>query len=143
MSTREACYAALFGVLQGLKTAGTVALADRRLRLLAEVNNGELPALFLQVDRQTTVQKAGTPPRRTLHALVYLYAANPDPASPASTQLNGLIDAVEAVLLPGWQQVQTLGGVVAHAWIEGAIEVYEAPKGQRAAAVIPVALLMP
>jgi hypothetical protein len=144
MSAREASYAALFGALSAMQTGGTVALASRKLLLLKEVNNPQLPALFMQVDRQTSVQKPGTPAKRTLHALVYLYAANPDPNSPASTQLNGLIDATEAVLAPPpGQQVQTLGGVVAHAWIEGAIEVYEAPKGQRAAAVVPVAMLMP
>lgn len=144
MSTREDCYGGLFAALAALQAGGTVAKADRKLQVLGDVNVSDLPALFLQVDRQTIDQRSGTPPRRRLHALVYLYAANPDPATAASVQLNGLIDAVEAALQPPpFAQVQTLGGVVAHAWIEGVIEVYEAPKGQRAAAVVPVAMLMP
>ncbi len=142
MSTsREGCYAALFALLAA--TPG-IAIASRKLKLLAEVNNAELPALFMQVDRQTAAQKPGTPAQRRLMALVYLYAANPDPNGVASTVLNGLIDAVETAILPApGAQVQTLGGAVAHAWIDSAIEVYEAPKGQRAASVIPVLMLMP
>lgn len=143
MSTREQCYAALFAALSGLQTGGTIKTADRRLRLLAEVNGSELPALFMTVDRQPVAQKTGTPPKRWLHALVYLYVANPMPDQSASTALNGLIDAVESALEPNSVQVNTLGGVVQWVRIDGTIEVYDAPKGQRAAAVIPVSMLMP
>ncbi|HLY53952.1 MAG TPA: hypothetical protein VKS60_00260 [Stellaceae bacterium] len=141
---RETAYAALFAVLEALRVDGTVVVADRRLRSLNDLNAAELPALFMTVGDQKVVARHGLPPKRTLTADIYLYAANPDPGTAAGIQLNGLIDAVEAVLAPPvYAAVQTLGGAVEHCFIEGTIAVYEAPKGQRAAALLPVHLLLP
>jgi hypothetical protein len=142
--TREAAYTALFAALAALRDAGTVVVAERRLRTLNDLNSAELPALFLTVGDQRVVARHGLPPKRTLTADLYLYAANPDPEIAAGIQLNGLIDAVEAALAPpAWAEVQTLGGAVDHCFVEGTIAVYEAPKGQRAAALVPVHMLLP
>ncbi len=142
--TRETCYGALFALLQGLQTAGAVATADRRVRFLTEMSAAELPALFMAVDRQTTQQRRGQPPRHQLGARVFLYAANPDRHTAAGIVLNGLIDALEAKLAPpGGSDVQTLGGLVSHAWIEGPIEVFEAPQGERSAAIVTIQMLIP
>ncbi len=142
--TRETYYTALFAMLQGLHTAGTVATADRRVRFLNEMSAAELPALFMAVDRQTLQQRRGQPPRHQLGARIYLYAANPDRYTAAGIALNGLIDAVEATLAPAdGSDVQTLGGLVSHAWIEGPIEVFEAPQGERSAAIVTVQMLIP
>ena len=141
--SREAAYGALFLQLQALVAAGTVRLADSRLRALDGVNGAELPALFLTVGDQQVQARHGLPPKRRLTADLYLYAANPDPHGAAGIALNGLIDAVESVLAPVPGLTQTLGGAVEHCWIEGVIAVYEAPKGQRAAALVPVHLMLP
>jgi hypothetical protein len=142
--TREAAYSALFGVLDALRLAGTVVVAERRLRTLADMNGAELPALFMTVSDQKVVARHGLPPKRTLTADVYLYAANPDPHTAAGIQLNSLLDALEAALAPpAFMPVQTLGGTVEHCVVEGTIAVYEAPKGQRAAALVPVHMLLP
>ncbi len=138
--SRETAYAALFALLQGL---GAVSTADRRLRSLNDLNAAELPALFMTVGDQLVQARHGLPGKRRLTADIYLYAANPDPHSAAGIQLNGLIDAVEAGRAPVPGMTQTLGGTVEHCWIEGTIAVYEAPKGQRAAALIPVHIMMP
>jgi hypothetical protein len=141
--SREECFVALFGLLSGLQAAGTVKVCDRRVRLLEEMAPAELPALFLAGDGGQVEQEQGSGPVRTLGARVYLYAANPDRHVTAGTVLNTLVDAVEAALDPGWQGVQTLGGAVAHCWIEGDVEVFEGPQGERAAAIVPVKILMP
>jgi hypothetical protein len=141
--SRETAYAALFAQLQTLVGAGTVQLADRRLRALNDVNGAELPCLFMTVGDQQSQARHGLPPRRRLTAEIYLYAANPDPHTAAGIALNGLIDAVEASLAPVPGFTQTLGGAVEHCWIEGMIAVYEAPKGQRAAALVPVHMMLP
>ena len=140
--SRETAYVALFAKLQTL--SGSFALISRRLQLLEAVDKPKLPALFMTVGKQTVVPRPGVPPRRTLGAEVFIYAASPDDKVASGILLNTLIDTVEACLAPlPYQVQQTLGGVVAHAWIEGAIDVYEAVKTQRAAALIPVTMLMP
>jgi hypothetical protein len=140
---RETAYGALFNVLLTLK-GGAFTTVDRKLRMLEEVNPPEFPALFMRVGNQKQVARPGFPPKRTLGALIIVYALSNDAKVSSGPALNGLIDAVEAVLAPPPIQVQqTLGGIVSHAWIEGTIEVWEAIKTQRAAAMIPVNILLP
>jgi hypothetical protein len=139
--SRETAYGALFQWLAGL-VPGTLVLAERRLRGLNDMNAAELPCLFMTVGDQTVAARHGLPGKRRLGASVYLYAASPDPHDAAGIQLNGLIDAVEACLAPVPGLTQTLGGAVEHCWIEGTIAVFEAPKAQRAAALVPVHMMM-
>ncbi|HVI52915.1 MAG TPA: hypothetical protein VM661_17030 [Candidatus Sulfotelmatobacter sp.] len=142
--SREPVYAALFDLLKNLKTAGTVKLCDRRVRFLEEMGASELPALFMAVSHQQTMALANMPPRRTLQAKLYLYAANPDRHRSAGVVLNGLLDAVEQVLQPpAGAETLTLGGLVRHAFIDGPIEVFEGAQGERAAAVLTVSMLLP
>ena len=141
---RETYYGALFAALQSLQTGGTVKIADRRVRFLNEMAAAELPALFMAVDRQQTIQRRGQPARHQLGARLFLYAANPDRHTAAGIALNGLIDAVESALAPpGGAETQTLGGLVSHAWIDGPIEVFEGPAGERSAAILAVQMLIP
>jgi len=141
---RETYYGALFTALGGLQTGGTVKTADRRVRFLNEMAAAELPALFMAVDRQQTIQRRGQPARHQLGARLFLYAANPDRHTAAGIALNGLIDAVESALAPpGGAETQTLGGLVSHAWIDGPIEVFEGPAGERSAAILAVQMLIP
>jgi len=141
--SREACCAALFALLQGLVTDGTVKLADRKVRLIDDLSGAEFPALFMGGGNGKQSKIQGLPPERVIGATVYLYAANPDKHTTADTVLNGLIDKVDALLDPGWQGVQTLGALVADCWIDGAVEVFSGALGERAAAIVPVKILMP
>ncbi len=136
--TREDAYGALFTLLQTVpvKTRG------RRLELLEEMDAPQLPALFMTVGNQNIRDVEGAGPIRTLTAHVFVYARNSDRHTPAGIQLNGLLDAIEAALAPTWG-AQTLGGEVQHAWIEGEIEVFELPQGEKAAAIVPIKILMP
>ena len=142
--SRETAYSALFQLLQTLKASGRFKTCERKLRLLDDMKPPEVPALFMGVDHQKVRAREGAPPLRTLGAKLFLYAANPDKHTSAAIVLNGLIDAVEAALAPSPAfPAQTLGGAVRHAWIEGEIEVFEGVLGERAAAIVPIQMLMP
>jgi hypothetical protein len=143
MMPRETYYAALFTLLGSLKTAGLVKVVDRKVRLLEEMSGAELPALFMQVGDQRVARKDGHR-QVTLGAEVILYVSNPDSKLSAAIALNGLIDAVDTALKPAPSyRFQTLGGIAEHAWIEGKIEVFDGTLGQRAAAIVPINILVP
>jgi len=142
--SREVAYSALFTLLQSLQTNGAFKTCSRRVKLIDDMNNAELPALFMGTSDQHIEQRMGSPAKRTYTAQVFLYVANPNKHTAAGIQLNGLIDAVEAALAPSvMARVQTLGGVVAHAWLDGKQEVYELPQSERAAAILNISLLVP
>src|SRR6185437_2532647 len=97
---------------------------------------------YLAVDHSPVVQSKKSPPQYTFGALVFLYALEPDRHTSADMALNGLVDAVDAALTPpAYAETQTLGGLVQHCWIEGAIENYAGKDGVRAAAIVPVKML--
>jgi len=142
--TRETYYGALFALLQSLAGGGAFATCDRRVRFLHEMGAAELPALFMAVDRQQLIQRRGQPSRHQLGARLFVYAANPDRHTAAGIALNGLLDALDTALAPPTgSDAQTLGGLVSHAWIDGPIEVFEAPQSERAAAIVTVQMLVP
>ena len=142
MQSRETIYAALFALLTPLQTAGTVRLCDRRPRFLDQMAPSELPAVLMTMDHQTVTRRSGQPPRYQLSARIYVYAAATDPHQSASMALNGLLDAVEQAFLPQANDLhQTLGGLVADVVLDGKIEIYESPLGERAAAIMPITLL--
>lgn len=144
MIRREAAFVALAALLDGLKAAGKAKTFSRRVQTLDKTEAQAMPALYLGPGPQQVAQSTNLPPTRTLGALVYVYAANPDKATPASTILNGLLDEIEAALKPSPATGrQTLGDTVAHAWVEGTIEIYEGVLGERAAAIVPVQILLP
>jgi hypothetical protein len=140
---RETYYAALFALLESVVTTPALVTIGRKVRVLDGMNDGELPALFMAVGKQPTTRQQSIAKHR-LEAHVFLYAANPDQNTTADMVLNGLIDAVEAALepSPGFTN-QTLGGVVSHCWIEGDTEVFAGPLGTRAAAIVPVVMVVP
>lgn len=135
--SRETYYAPLWALVQA---AATFKTASRRVRLLQDMEDSELPAVFLSVDHQPTEPSINAPAKYKLGAKAYLYCANPDQETAADIALNGLIDALEAVLAPapGYGS-QNLGrDDVQGAWISGTVEIYPAPNGARAAAIVPI-----
>ena len=74
--------------------------------------------------------------------LVIYTAGDSEPNSVPSTELNSLLDAVEAAIrsaMPGI--AQSLGGKVSHCRIEGKIEIIENVVGAMALAVVPIEIL--
>lgn len=139
MITREPIYAALFALLAG--SAGYT-VTERRLRHWNDVEPSEQPYLALQEGRQLGKTDTGKPTIWTLDCNVYIYCRTDGGAAPGPI-LNPLLDAIEAALAPlGGVSVQTLGGLVHYARIEGAIETDEGTLGDQAVAIIPIQILV-
>lgn len=132
---------ALFALLSA---AAPFTTTGRRLKHWSMV--AEQPALFLD-DRGTDYppHDSGIPPKRTLMADVWIYAnSGEDPDAVPATQLNSLIDAVEAALAPSpVTNTLTLGGLVTHCWIEGRPEYFSGHLAGQAIAVVPIKMLVP
>lgn len=137
---REPIYEALFALLSG---AADFTTSSRRLRHWSDVGPAEQPALFMVQKSETAERKNGLPPKWRALVDVFVYVHAPDEATPPSTALNPLLDAIEAVLAPGRAgAVQTLGGLVEHAWIAGKIETDEGVLGGQSVAIVPVEILV-
>jgi hypothetical protein len=141
-ATREQIAQALLAQLSGI---GGIATIGRRLWHWTDVEPAERPALFQVQKSESWQQQRGLPPRVTLHMELYLYVGTAaDPAAPPVAELNPLIDAIQSALAPGpGSAVQTLGGLVEHAWVSGRIETDEGVLGDLAVAIIPVDILIP
>lgn len=129
---------------QGFVTTG------RRLQHWTQI--AAQPALFVDDgDEEWGRRPNGIPAAPIIEADIWIYAqggANPD-AVPA-TVLNALLGAVEAALAPtpvftgiAVQNVQTLGGIVEHCWIEGRLLKASGHLEGQARAVVPVRMLVP
>jgi hypothetical protein len=144
VSGREDIYEALFAKFLALKNA-PFAVVSRKLRPLEDLSAAEFPALFLTLGKQQFAEKSGLPAKRTYNASLIIFVASPNDAIPSGIQLNNLLDVAEAALITGnmFQPQQTLGGLVEHAWFAGTVDVYEAVKAQRAAAIASISMLIP
>jgi hypothetical protein len=132
-ASREAIYAALFALVSGsaeFKTKG------RRLKLWTDVN--AKPAVFV-------AQRGATPQKVTLKADIFIYTnVGKDPNVIPAAQLNDLVDAIDAALAgSAVTGRQTLGGLVAHCWIEGEVMIDPGDLDGDGVAVIPVRILIP
>jgi hypothetical protein len=140
---RENIYAALFArvaAVPGLVTA------SRRLLHWSDVAPALQPALFQVQKRELPRRPSGALPAWSLHADLYLYAhVGSDPQVPPATALNALLDAIDAALAPDpVSGAQTLGGLVAHCWIDPAgIETDEGVLGPQAVAILPITITVP
>jgi hypothetical protein len=107
----------------------------------------DFPALFLvsTASHFPPREARQLPPKRTLDTQIWVYTdVGKDPNAIPETALNTLLDAIEAALAPGVMSgVQTLGGLVSHAWIEGEIEQFPGVLDGVALAIIPVRVLVP
>jgi hypothetical protein len=143
---REQIYSALFAALQGalLAPAGPFKTVSRRWQDPTQVSPADRPSLYqVQKDELIATGLNGLP----LHArcsvdLVLYTAGDSEPNSVPSTELNALLDAVEAAIRSATPGIaQSLGGKVSHCRLEGKIEIVENLQGAMALAVVPVEIL--
>lgn len=138
--TREPIYAALFAKLSA---SGLFVTKSRRLAHWNDVGPSKQPALFMaQTGEVATVIQAGKPTRWELHVDAHVYVRAPSGQAPGPL-LNPLLDALQAALAPPSEMtnVQTLGGLCVHCWIEGQISTYEGTLGEQEVAVVPIKIL--
>jgi hypothetical protein len=140
--SRETIIEALFSLAL---TAATFNTSGRRLLLWSKV--ASFPALFVQSTgtHYPPREARALPPKRTITAELWVYTdAGKDPNANPEQGLNDIIDAIETALAPNIvSNVQTLGGLVSHAWIEGEIEQFPGVLDGIAKAIIPVKILVP
>jgi hypothetical protein len=143
---REQIYSALFTLLQGalLAPAGPFQTVSRRWQDPSQISPADRPALYqVQKDELTSTSVNGLPLQSRMTVDLVLYTAgDSEPNSIPSTELNTLLDAVEAAIrsaTPGL--AQSLGGKVSHCRIQGKIEIVENMMGSIALAVVPVEIL--
>lgn len=134
---REPIYAALLATLAASASFMTV---SRRFLVFSEVDNPSTPALMLlQKDEMAqTVPGLNTVWTIQCEAVIYV-SVESDPLQAPSSVLNPLLDAVEKALAPSpVTNKQTLGALVQHCCIAGAIRIDEAINGDRMVAIIPI-----
>lgn len=145
---RESVYAALANlVFTDPRVTGIFATTGRYAAQIQQASPGELPALYMfQIPEQRKNKGKGIPPERTLRCqfIAYFATENPETTLPA-TALNNAADAIDDIVSepanPG--NVQTLGGLVEHVYIDPAIDYYEGLLQERSALVATVAMLVP
>ena len=139
---REEIITALFNLAL---TAAMFNTSGRRLQLWSKV--ASFPALFVQSTgtHYPPCDVRGLPPKRMITAELWVYTdVGKDPNANPEQALNDIIDAIEIALAPNIiSGVQTLGGLVSHAWIEGAVEQFPGVLDGVAKAIIPVKILIP
>lgn len=135
--TREPIYAAL---LAKLAAAANYNTASRRFKMFTDVAPPDLPALFVLQKDEVAQTVPGMNTVWTIQCEAVIYAnVSGDPNVAASSTLNPLLDAVEAALAPSpVTNKQTLGGLVQHCTIAGAIRIDETINGDRMIAVVPI-----
>jgi hypothetical protein len=144
---RETILTALFALVSTLP--GLITKSRRPLHWSA-VPREQQPALFMGAgDQDPTNDPSGVPVVWTLKAQIYLYVQSPDPSVPPSIVLNGYLDQLEKMVGPQanpgpWGQgfQQTLGGLVKHVWIDGAITTSGDLLGDQGIAIIPLSILV-
>lgn len=138
---REPIYAALFAKLQGAYAWKT---ASRNLKHWSDVRPPMQPAMFMTQVSEEAVTQTRQKTRWFMDVKVYVYTHQATQSGDIPAQsLNTMLDAITAALQPDSvvQEVQTLGGLVEYARIEGGIETDEGFLGDQAVAIIPIRIL--
>jgi hypothetical protein len=125
---REDVMAALVALLEGVIFTQPVNGAtrflsiSRRLKLWSNVAKSQRPALFIAEHReQQAYQNEALPPKTTLGVDLFIYIDSSDPNAVPAIALNTMLDAIETALKPATGARQTLGGLVSHCRIDGAV----------------------
>lgn len=138
---REAVDLELFSRLQALPGVRT---ASRVLKHWNDVPPEQQPAVFLTQIRESHTTRTGEPSIVTLRRDLYVYVQPLDGRAPA-TALNEVLDAITEALRPhpitGRHGGMTTPGVQ-WARIEGDVETDEGTLGERAVAIVPIAVLV-
>lgn len=142
---REPIYEALFALVAA---SAPFVTKSRRWRPWDQVSDAQ-PAIFMTQNAEDWRRVRGLPPVVALEVDIILYSnVGSDPTILVSPPINALIRAVATALKPTTSgdaalNVQTLGGLVFRAWIEGRVEIREGMIAGQAIAMIPVKILIP
>jgi len=143
ISSREQVFTALFSHLQAnAALAAGFKTFSRKLTHMSKVTAEDCPALFMEHSGEMTAVVTRQPSKWVLELNLWIYTKTENQA--VGPILNPLLDVVEKAVAPSanGEYVQTLGGLVAHCWIEGQTQIFEGNLGDEAIAIIPVKILV-
>lgn len=148
MATREPIYSALWALISGdPRVQAMFQTTGRYTQHFEHVSGIAMPALFLlQKSEGWQMVGKGVPPKRTLKCHLLIYTDTGDAtATPPAILINQLLDVLDDVITKpaNGAQVQTLGGLVNHVYIEGEIEIGEGLLQSKSIFVIPITMLIP
>jgi hypothetical protein len=123
---------------------------SRRIKLWSDIAKTQRPAAFLQEMEETRVSQSLTLTKRTLGFRLFVYT-NSEPVNdelPGSTELNNIIDAIDAAFEPTAAEKmsgrKTLGGLpIQHCQINGQILIDAGDLDGDGIAIIPIRVLLP
>jgi len=145
-ATREPIAIALLGVIA--KSYQWAVPPSRRVKLWDDAK--QRPVAFLQENGEQRASQSLTLTKRTLEFKLFVYTdAKPiDSELPGSTELNTIIDALDASLTPSAADLMTgrmtLGGLpIQHCQIVGPILIDAGDLDGDGIAIIPITVLLP
>ncbi len=141
---RETYMSALFNAVSAVASFKTAA---RRVVLPRAMSDAAKPALFL-VDADETYAYTAHAQKVTLRADLWIYTASGlDPGTTPATELNAILDALDAALRPAGGDLVlgrfTLGGLVEHCRIAGRVLKDAGDVTGLGLAIVPVEMLIP
>jgi hypothetical protein len=120
---------------------------SRRIKLWADVPPSEQPALFItEHDENPAYQSESLPGKTTMGCDLFVYfATGKDNNSTPATDLNNILDGIDAVLkpAPAYGNKQTLGGLVSHVRIDGKVMKDPGDLDGQGLIVIPLKIFVP
>lgn len=147
--TREPIYQAIFQFFAALTAGGSPLFktATRKAQLWDGVAPEDQPALLQLQRRETAQYRKGLPTIWRCEITLYLYVHTgtaDDPVIVPSQLINPLVDAIADALTVDdlSNNCCTLGGLVSHCAIEGAVEIFEGNQGDQAVATVPIMFLV-
>lgn len=135
---REAIYSAMFNLVASDPAYVT---KSRRLLHWNDVAPTDQPAIFMAQRNELCTPVRGMPPVWEFTGDFYIYCRT-DGGLPPGPIINPLLDKITALLGSDGKidNVQTLGGLVHYARIEGAIETDEGTLGDQTVAIVPFSI---
>lgn len=142
MTTREAAVSALVNLVSGAYAWATP--VSRRLKLWGDVPLFERPACFVFSGGNQSYQwQQSVDPKRQILLRLFIYTNAKDPTIVGATQLDNIMDALDAALAPApGQTVQTLGGLVAWARIDGEVLIEPGDLDGDGLAIVPIRITL-
>jgi hypothetical protein len=151
-ASRESILQALYNLLS---KSASFKSGGRRLVDPEGITPDESPALFLVAHEDPYKREQGynLPPKREISALAFFFntvgkdpnTGLPDPNAIPEKPINDALDALDALLAPDnrMTKANTLGGLVQACLIDGTVMRSSGDVNGRAAARIPIRILLP
>jgi len=119
--------------------------ADKRLRLPDDLTANMQPAMFL-IKPTEHISQAQTFAMPSYRLQYYVFLAVRASAIPEDTStesvLDGMLDSIEAAMMPLLGEKQTLGGLVTHAYIDGTVSIDTPVLFEQCAIWLPITVIV-